>query len=68
MRFVGGVDEKGAAIEVRDPMAAQLKKAYEAADTPAEKALSLLSIHQIFDRGLAEDERFVGAVQEAFAG
>lgn len=68
MRFVGAFDERGVAIEVRDPMAAQLKQAYDAATDPAKKALSLLAIHQIFDPELTENQQFVSAVQEALAG
>ncbi|AVX06232.1 fructuronate reductase (plasmid) [Maritalea myrionectae] len=68
MRFVGGVDEKGQLIEVRDPMAAQLKHAYDAANNPAEKVLSLLAIHQIFEPQLTENQQFVSAVQAALSG
>jgi fructuronate reductase len=54
MRYVGGVDETGAPIDVRDPMAANLRAASDAGDTPAEKVAALLAFTTIFPPALAQ--------------
>ena len=48
MRYVGGVDELGRAIDVRDPLAGQLRKLSENAGTPREKAMALVSVKEVF--------------------
>jgi fructuronate reductase len=53
MRYVGGVDEQGRAIEVKDPMAARLRAVSDAATTPAEKVAALLAVAEIFPLALA---------------
>lgn len=53
MRYVGGVDETGAAIDVRDPLAGQLKTAWDGAGDAAGKARALLAIREIFPDELA---------------
>ena len=53
MRYVGGVDETGAAIDVRDPLADRLKAAWDGADSPSDKAAALLAIRDIFPADLA---------------
>ncbi len=57
MRYVAGVDEVGAAIDVRDPMADRLRAA-AASFAPAELAASLLGIADIFEPELAADVHF----------
>jgi fructuronate reductase len=57
MRYVAGIDEAGNAIDVRDPLAANLKTA-AAGKPPAEAADSLFGIAGIFDPALAADPRF----------
>ncbi|GAB5447916.1 mannitol dehydrogenase family protein [Gymnodinialimonas sp.] len=59
MRYVGGVDESGAPIDVRDPMAERLKAAKTVAD--------LLAIPEIFPVDLAENADFRAAVATAFS-
>lgn len=54
MRYVGGVDEKGQAIDVRDPLAAQLRAASDSADTPEGKVAALLGVRDVFPEELAE--------------
>lgn len=66
MRYVGGVDEKGQPIDVRDPLAQQLKAASDSADTPEAKVAALLDMREVFDPGLAGDARFRDAVTAAF--
>lgn len=53
MRYVGGVDEGGQAIEVKDPMAARLRALSDGATTPAAKVAALLAVTQIFPPALA---------------
>lgn len=53
MRYVGGVDAAGAPIDVRDPLAAELKALSDAAHTPASKAAALLGLAEVFPQDLA---------------
>jgi fructuronate reductase len=42
MRYVGGTDEAGRPIEVKDPLAARLRALSDGAPTPAAKVAALL--------------------------
>ncbi len=53
MRYVGGVDEKGDPIDVRDPLAARLRAASDTQQTPEGKVAALLAFHEIFPPDLA---------------
>jgi fructuronate reductase len=56
MRYVGGRDEFGAAIDVRDPLATTLRAALDAAgDTPEGRVSALLAFDSIFPPALAAD-------------
>ena len=66
MRYVGGIDEVGGAIDVRDPLAKILKDASDAGSEPSEKVANLLAIDAIFDPALAENKVFRAAVTAAF--
>jgi len=66
MRYVGGVDEKGATIDVRDPLADRLKAASDGAVTPEEKVAALLAVRDVFDEGLAGNAAFRDAVTAAY--
>jgi fructuronate reductase len=68
MRYVGAVDEKGAAIDVRDPMAERLKSLSDAADTNVGKVQVLLSIDDIFPSSLQNNSNFVAQVTDAYEG
>ena len=57
MRYVGGVDERGAAIEVKDPLAVKLRAVSDAAHTPAEKVAALLAVTEVFPSELAASLR-----------
>ncbi|MCR8723764.1 mannitol dehydrogenase family protein [Frigidibacter sp. ROC022] len=48
MRYVGGVDEKGQPIEVKDPLAARLRALSDSAETPEGKVAALLGVTEIF--------------------
>ncbi|SMC45971.1 mannitol dehydrogenase family protein [Rhizobium sp. RU36D] len=68
MRYVGGVDEKGQAIDVRDPLAARLKALSDGADTPEAKVAAFLSVSEVFDAGLAAHETFRIGLVDAYRG
>jgi fructuronate reductase len=57
MRYVGGTDEAGEPIDVRDPMADRLRDLSAACDTPADKVAALLSVSDIFPPALAQELR-----------
>ncbi len=66
MRYVTGVDEKGSAIDVRDPLRDVLHaKAHSAGPDAAKLAPALLSIVGIFGRDLPTDPTFTSAVTGA---
>lgn len=67
MRYVGGTDENGALIDVRDPLADRLRKAADQ-PTPADTVAALLAIEDIFDQGLAQSTRVIDAVTLAYEG
>ena len=54
MRYVGGVDEQGKAIDVRDPLASELKQRIENASSSAEAVAQLLAVREIFPEEIAE--------------
>lgn len=64
MRYVGGIDEKGQPIEVKDPLAPQLRALSDAAQTADEKVAALLGCRDVFSARLAAD--LVGPVTSAF--
>lgn len=66
MRYVGGVDDAGAAIDVKDPLAAQLRSASDSADTPEGKVLALLAERKVFDEALAQNQSFQQALISAY--
>ena len=65
MRYVGGVDERGAPIDVRDPMAARLRAVAEAAPDAEARVAGLLTIAEIFPRPLADAPDFRAALVAA---
>ena len=67
MRYVTGTDERGRAIDVRDPLAAKLKAIAESAGPVADRlAPALLEVEQIFG-ALGADPRMRSAVTAALA-
>ena len=66
MRYVTGVDEQGRAIDVLDPMAAELRAIAKWAGLSATHlAPALLGIEDVFGSDLKNDQRFVGRVTNA---
>lgn len=68
MRYVGGVDERGHAIDVRDPLAARLKTLSDGAATDRERVAALLSVREVFPIALAESKQFRSALVAAYTG
>ena len=67
MRYVAGTDEAGRAIDVRDPMAAELAAvARRAGPQPLALAQGLLGVEAVFD-GMGRDMRVRDAVVPALA-
>ncbi|MGO4524105.1 mannitol dehydrogenase family protein [Microvirga sp. 2MCAF35] len=63
MRYVTGNDEKGAAIDVRDPMAARLRELADQAGGRVESlANALFGVREIFGDDLPNDPRFTETV------
>ncbi len=63
MRYVGGQDENGMPIDVRDPLADRLK---QVSDSAQDKVGALLAIEEVFGQDLPKDERFRKAVSAAY--
>ena len=62
MIYVGGIDETGAFIHVRDPLASDLKEASQADDP----VYAFLSMPAIFDASLLSNEAVVSAIRSAY--
>lgn len=54
MRYVGGLDEQGQPIDVRDPLAERLHDLSNSAETPREAAYTLLSVEEVFGAEMSE--------------
>ena len=66
MRYVGGVDEQGQPIEIRDPMRDRLaQRVAETADGEARIA-ALLSLKAVFGEDLAAEPAFVAKVNHFY--
>lgn len=66
MRYVGGRDEAGQPIDVKDPMASALRAASDDAATTADKVAALLAFDGIFPKGLAAHAQFGDMVTQAY--
>jgi fructuronate reductase len=67
MRYVTGIDEKGAAIDVRDPLADKLAEIAREAGPVAERlAPALLAVREVFG-DLSDEPRLAMPVKEALA-
>ena len=65
IRYVGGLDERGAAIDVRDPMADGLRATGD--QTPTERVRSVIETSGIFPRQLSGDADFSRDLAAALA-
>jgi fructuronate reductase len=66
IRYVGGTDETGRAIDVRDPLAAQLQATLSGPD-PAGRVVAILNTTAVFGTDLPQSKTFVTAVTDAYA-
>jgi fructuronate reductase len=66
MRYVGGVDEKGDAIEISDPLLPVIQNAVQSSKEGEERVQALLAIDAIFGRELPQVELFRTRVTEAY--
>ncbi|MFD1910926.1 mannitol dehydrogenase family protein [Halodurantibacterium flavum] len=66
MRYVSGRDEKGAPIEVKDPLAPRLAALWR--DDPAETVAGFLALAEVFPKVLREDAGFAADLTGALRG
>lgn len=67
IRYAGGTDEAGKAIDVRDPLAGQLRdRLGVTARTPCDQVNAALSFNTIFGDDLPADTRFRDALRAAY--
>jgi fructuronate reductase len=67
IRYVGGVDEQGAPIDVRDPLGDRLRAVQaEWPEDPEARVRAVLALGQIFGEDLPADKRFTAAVTAAY--
>ncbi|WLI77300.1 fructuronate reductase [Kosakonia sp. H02] len=66
MRYVGGVDEQGQAIEVCDPLLSVIQNAVNGSAEGEARVQALLGIDAIFGMELPKEAAFVAQVQKAY--
>ncbi|EQC1556535.1 mannitol dehydrogenase family protein [Citrobacter amalonaticus] len=66
MRYVGGVDEQGNAIEVNDPLLPVIQQAVQNSAEGASRVEALLAIEAIFGNELPQVALFTQAVKDAY--
>ncbi|SCY00424.1 fructuronate reductase [Paracoccus tibetensis] len=66
MRYASGTDEKGAPIEVKDPLAPRLAALWR--DDPAETVAGFLALSEVFPPALREDQGFAAELTAALDG
>lgn len=66
IKYVGGVDEKGQRIDVRDPKAEELYNRFHSCNNEVARVRTLLDIPAIFGSELPAEYQFVDAVTQAY--
>lgn len=66
MRYVGGVDEQGNAIEVCDPLLPVIQAAVQQSEEGESRVKALLAIEAIFGKDLPQQGQFVDQVTNAY--
>ncbi|MFH0474774.1 mannitol dehydrogenase family protein [Kluyvera ascorbata] len=66
MRYVGGVDEQGNAIEVCDPLLPVIQAAVQQSEEGESRVKALLAIEAIFGKDLPQEGQFVELVTSAY--
>ena len=68
VRYVGGVDETGRAIDVRDPLAARLRAVLDrSGPEPGSRVAAVLGMEAVFGADLPQSPPFAAAVTQAYA-
>jgi fructuronate reductase len=67
MRYATGLDEKGAVIDVRDPLAARIKQLTRGVGEASALSAAYLDLSEVFGADLPADPRFRDAVTAALA-
>ncbi|NDL65789.1 mannitol dehydrogenase family protein [Acerihabitans arboris] len=68
MRYVGGRDDLGAEIDIRDPLRDELRRIVDTSPEGEPRVRALLALRQVFGAGLADHDGFVAAVTQAYLG
>ncbi|GBU13728.1 NAD-dependent D-mannonate oxidoreductase [Enterobacterales bacterium] len=67
MRYVGGVDDAGKSIDIKDPMAKQLAEVVAATADGEARVSALLAVNSVFGEQLPQNALAVEAIQQAYA-
>src|SRR5471030_34860 len=67
IRYVGGVDDAGAAIDIKDPMAKQLAEIVASTQDGEARVNALLALTSVFGEQLPQNVKAVNAIQQAYA-
>lgn len=65
MRYVSGVDDAGATIDIRDPLSEKIRLLVESS-SDAERVSALLSLQEVFGTDLVKNPLFVQAIEQAW--
>jgi len=65
MRYVSGFDERGNAIDVRDPLSDKIRAIVDAS-SDTDRVHALLGLSEVFGHDLAQNSVFIEAVSEAY--
>lgn len=65
MRYVSGVDDAGATIDIRDPLSEKIRLLVESS-SDAERVSALLSLQEVFGMDLVKNPLFVQAIEQAW--
>ena len=66
MRYVGGVDDAGQPIDIRDPLADVLQQTIAATPDDRRRVTALLALKSVFGEQLATHAAFIEAVTQAY--
>lgn len=65
MRYVSGVDDAGATIDIRDPLSEKIRLLVESS-SDAERVSALLSLQEVFGTDLVKNPLFVQTIEQAW--
>ncbi|WP_049009463.1 mannitol dehydrogenase family protein [Citrobacter koseri] len=65
MRYVSGVNDAGATIDIRDPLSEKIRLLVESS-SDAERVSALLSLQEVFGTDLVKNPLFVQAIEQAW--